>query len=160
MNPIISHENLNEDELSRLAHILTPLLQAGDYIGLSGNLGAGKSVFARALIRTAMGDEKLDVPSPTFTLVHPYAPPQPTPQIIHIDLYRVENETEMRELDFDEAKDAIVLIEWPERLAQTFPKTGLVIKIAHSKKDGLRNVTFWGNKGWARRLKNQVLIRQ
>ena len=82
--------NVKQEELERLAHLLAPLSQAGDFIALRGELGAGKSVFARAFIRTALGDQALDVPSPTYTLVQLYETRGAWPDILHVDLYRIE----------------------------------------------------------------------
>jgi tRNA threonylcarbamoyladenosine biosynthesis protein TsaE len=84
---------------------------AGWTVLLGGELGAGKSTFARALIRAA-GHEG-PVPSPTYTLVEPYLLPRAT--IYHIDLYRVSDEEELRYLGWAELDDGLRLVEWPDR---------------------------------------------
>jgi tRNA threonylcarbamoyl adenosine modification protein YjeE len=159
MDQILSFEDLNEEELGRLAHVLTPLLGAGDFVGLSGALGVGKSVFARALIRTAMGAADLDVPSPTYNLVQPYQPHDPYPEILHVDLYRIEKPDEIRELGLEDAKSSILLVEWPEHLGTAAPVDGLQISLKGGSGENLRDVSFNGDKNWGHRLEKLNLIR-
>jgi tRNA threonylcarbamoyladenosine biosynthesis protein TsaE len=102
-----------EDDTARLATSLAQLLRPGDVVALSGDLGAGKSTLARALLR-ALGWAD-DVPSPTFTLVQPYGPPELPFDVWHVDLYRLEGPDEVLELGLLET-DAALLIEWPERI--------------------------------------------
>ena len=93
---------------------LAPLVRAGDVITLRGNLGAGKTSIARGLL-AALG-LKGEAPSPSFAIVQPYAPPEVTIPVLHVDLYRIENATEIEELGLDDARaDSVLLIEWPER---------------------------------------------
>lgn len=102
----------DEAETIRLGEDLALALNKGDWIALSGDLGAGKSTFARAFLR-ALGDEdELEVPSPTFTLVQSYELRIP---VAHFDLYRLGDASELDELGFDEAlSSGICLVEWPE----------------------------------------------
>ena len=90
-------------------------LRSGDVIALSGNLGAGKTCFARGVL-FGLGLEG-EAPSPSFALVIPYAPPAVRLPVWHVDLYRLESADDAEELGLDDAlSDSALLIEWPERL--------------------------------------------
>jgi tRNA threonylcarbamoyladenosine biosynthesis protein TsaE len=124
---------------------LAAILRPGDLILLSGELGAGKTALARAIIRTLMADPSLDVPSPTFALVQPYD--RGTLRILHADLYRLLAERDADELGLDDP-EAITLIEWPERApALAARATGQVILAIPSSGDGrTATVTFQDNR--------------
>jgi tRNA threonylcarbamoyl adenosine modification protein YjeE len=105
---------------------LAMFLKAGDLILLQGDLGAGKTTIARALIRALAGNGELEVPSPTFTLVQPYE--LGDLNVSHMDFYRLEDEGEIDELGLDEALDAgVVIVEWPERAEAALPTRALRI---------------------------------
>lgn len=102
------------DATACLGRVMAAILVPGDVIALRGPVGAGKTHFARALIRARQGPAAEEVPSPSFTLVQTYADPAGT-EIWHADLYRLGDPGELAELGLDEAMEgAIVLIEWPE----------------------------------------------
>lgn len=102
----------DEAATAALAEAVARQLRGGDVILLSGGLGAGKTSFARALIR-ALGHDG-EVPSPTFSLVQPYD--ELVPPLVHADLYRVEHAGELAELGLDSlADEAVLVVEWPER---------------------------------------------
>ncbi|MCV2867259.1 tRNA (adenosine(37)-N6)-threonylcarbamoyltransferase complex ATPase subunit type 1 TsaE [Defluviimonas sp. WL0002] len=112
-----------------LARRLAPLLRGGDTILLEGDIGAGKTHFARALIRTrlqAIGLDE-DVPSPTFTIVQTYDAGDV--EIWHADLYRLSGADEIWELGLDDAfRTAICLVEWPDRLGPFRPESALSLR--------------------------------
>lgn len=113
--------NLASPELTaQLAARLAARLGAGDTLLLTGDLGAGKSHFARALIRARLGDPMAEVPSPSFTLVQTYDAGDI--EIWHADLYRLTGPDEVMEIGLEEAFDtAICLVEWPDRLGPEAP---------------------------------------
>lgn len=118
----------NKQETEGLARRLAPLLAPGDVIFLRGSLGAGKSHFARTIIR-ALTRPDAEAPSPTFTLVQTYEAPRF--EIWHFDLYRLKREEEAFELGLEEALEgAVSLIEWPERLGASAPGERLDIELA------------------------------
>ncbi len=113
-----------------LALALAPHLCAGDALLLTGDLGAGKSLFARALIadRLAALGRAEDIPSPTYTLVQTYD--LGTAQLWHADLYRLTDPGELAELGLDEAfASAICLVEWPDRLGAARPSRHLALAL-------------------------------
>lgn len=110
------------DEAARIGAAIGAVLAPGDVVLLSGDLGAGKTTLARAML-TARGLAG-EAPSPTFAIVQPYAPPEVDLAVAHVDLYRIEAEEELIELGLDDYLfDGALLIEWPERLgAQGWPE--------------------------------------
>jgi tRNA threonylcarbamoyl adenosine modification protein YjeE len=97
-----------------LAAALAAMLRPGDLVTLSGDLGAGKTTFARALIRHLAGSDTIEVPSPTFTLMQTYE--LPAFSLVHADLYRLNGPDELSELGVDDvAENSVVLLEWPDR---------------------------------------------
>ena len=112
-----------------LAARLAARLRPGDAVWLEGDLGAGKTHFARALIRACLGDggDGADIPSPTYTLVQTYDTPMG--EIWHADLYRLSDPQEIVELGLHDALEtAICLVEWPDRGA--LPATGRILRLA------------------------------
>jgi tRNA threonylcarbamoyl adenosine modification protein YjeE len=120
----------DEAGTERLAERLAKELKPGDLVTLSGDLGAGKTTFARALIRALARDPELEVPSPTFTLMQLYD--TPCGAVVHADLYRVSDAAELEDLGWEEAsEEAIVLLEWPERAADVLSADRLDVALAH-----------------------------
>lgn len=136
----------NEAATAQLMADLGLLLGKGDVVALTGDLGAGKTSAARALIRSLAGDETLEVPSPSFTLVQPYELPGLT--LLHADFYRVSEEDEIAELGLSPLPpDALILIEWPERAPHLLPDDRIDIAFAHPSHlgAGQREVTVTGH---------------
>lgn len=131
-----------------LAARLAGLLRPGDAVLLEGPLGAGKSEFARAVLRAAAGDPALEVPSPTFTLVQSYDLPAGTAH--HFDLYRLDGPAGLDELGWDEALEGIVLVEWPDRLGALAPAEALRITLEPGHDEDARTARL---AGWDHRLK-------
>lgn len=138
-----------EAETAALGREIARHLAAGDTVTLSGPLGAGKSVLARAIVRTFLARE--DVPSPTFTLVQTYETQNFT--ISHVDLYRVKAASELRELGLDEALErGVLLIEWPDRMGMQLPPDRL--DIMFEAVDGeARLMKLVGRGSWSARVK-------
>ena len=138
----------DEAATARLAHQISERARPGDTLLLAGEIGAGKSAFARAFIRHRLGPQE-DVPSPTFTLVQTYT--DGDTEIWHCDLYRLTDPQEVLELGLDEAfSAAICLIEWPDRLGDLTPVNALAL--AFEACDDHHRVTLDLTADWAERL--------
>ncbi|MEE8188684.1 MAG: tRNA (adenosine(37)-N6)-threonylcarbamoyltransferase complex ATPase subunit type 1 TsaE [Kiloniellales bacterium] len=156
--PEITLELPDEAATAALARRLAGLARAGDVIALSGDLGTGKTAFARAFINALPrpagaegGEEPEEVPSPTFTLLQIYER-APAP-VWHFDLYRLERPEEVYELGLEEALQlAISLIEWPERLGPLLPAERLDLLLEYAASPGARRARLSAMDAWARRL--------
>jgi tRNA threonylcarbamoyladenosine biosynthesis protein TsaE len=104
----------SEEETIALGAAMARVARSGDVITLSGPLGVGKTALARGFIG-ALG-HKADVPSPSFAIVQPYE--ELDPPVWHVDLYRIDDPSEIEELGLDASLDAVLLIEWPERAGE------------------------------------------
>ncbi|MFL6815083.1 MAG: tRNA (adenosine(37)-N6)-threonylcarbamoyltransferase complex ATPase subunit type 1 TsaE [Bradyrhizobium sp.] len=120
----------NETATAHLMADLALLIAPGDVVTLSGDLGAGKTAAARAMIRYLASDEALEVPSPTFTLVQTYD--LPSYPLLHADLYRVSNALELEEIGLSPLPEGTVaLIEWPERAPSALPADRIDIALTY-----------------------------
>lgn len=124
---LIDIEAVDLTRLDATAQELARSLRPGDVVALRGELGAGKTTFARALVRALHGNDAAS--SPTFTFWQRYPG---TPPVNHVDLYRVEGPDDMKELGLEEAfePDSIVLVEWPERAPQLLPPGAVEVTIS------------------------------
>ena len=137
-------ELADAEATERLGHALAGVLRAGDVIALYGNLGAGKTTLSRGILR-GLGVAG-DVASPTFPIVQPYEDLEPP--VWHVDLYRIEDPSELGELALDEARsDAALLIEWPERLGAALWPDALKLRLAAAPA-GARSLTAIVPPAW------------
>jgi tRNA threonylcarbamoyl adenosine modification protein YjeE len=151
----------NEAALHRLVTDIAIALEPGDLITLSGDLGAGKTTLARALIRQLAGDPTVEVPSPSFTLVQTYELPRFP--VVHADLYRVSGAAELAELGFEDLPvDAVTLLEWPDRAGGSLPADRLDIAITLAPELGLehRNLYITGYGTFAPRAERMAALRK
>jgi tRNA threonylcarbamoyladenosine biosynthesis protein TsaE len=135
-----------------LAKALAARAAVRDVIALWGELGLGKTTFARAFIQNRPGgDSVAEVPSPTFNLVQVYE--LPTAPVWHFDLYRLTDPEDAWELGIEEAfSTAITLIEWPDRLGALLPAERLDVELQAGGEATSRRAQLRGNGGWAKRL--------
>ena len=139
-----------EEATAELAAEIASLAEDGDVIALSGELGTGKTTFARAFLREWGVQE--EIPSPTFTLVQTYELEAGT--VWHFDLYRLEKPDDALELDIEDAfTEGISLIEWPERLGAYLPWERLDLRFVIGEREDVRRVEIEGTDEWADRLK-------
>ncbi len=143
-----------------LALKIAAVVGPGDIIALSGELGAGKTTFARHFIH-GLG-VKEEVPSPTYTLVQTYTVPadgagesgkRTGTGIWHFDLFRIDTPEEVLELGMEDAfRDGISLIEWPEKLGSLLPADHLEMRFEYADARGSRYVRLRGHGSWRQRL--------
>ena len=131
----------------RFAARVAAAIRPGDVILLSGPLGAGKTAFARALLRAATDDPALEVPSPSFTLVQLYD--TPAGRVHHYDLWRLTGPKALVELGWNDALEDIVLVEWPDRLGTLTPPDALRLAFGLADDPDARTVMI---EGWSGRL--------
>jgi N-acetylmuramate 1-kinase len=151
----------DEHATHRLAVDIANSLEPGDVVALSGDLGAGKTTFARALIRYLAGDQTIEVPSPTFTLLQIYDLPQFP--VVHADFYRLSGTAELAELGFDDLPEgAVVLIEWPDRAAGFLPpdRLDVALTLAPKLKLEFRHARVTGYGALGPRVDRMAAVRQ
>lgn len=137
--------------MERIAGFLALVLRPGDVVALSGDLGTGKTAFARALIRHIAGGAAEEIPSPTFALTQTYDTPRYP--VTHMDCYRLASPDELAELGLDEAlTQGPVLVEWPERVAGALPADRLEVALADGPTEATRRLWLTGHGGWRARL--------
>ncbi|WP_417617729.1 tRNA (adenosine(37)-N6)-threonylcarbamoyltransferase complex ATPase subunit type 1 TsaE [Parasphingorhabdus sp.] len=137
-----------EDEQAtlNLGRALGALLRAGDKVALTGTLGAGKTTLARGML-AGLGYSG-EVPSPTFAIVQQYEPPETGIPVAHVDLYRIEDPEEIRELGLEDMLiDGAMIVEWPDRMPDSFWKDALNIDLEITG-EGNRRLTWQAGDAW------------
>lgn len=144
---------LAEPELIAFAARVAVVVWPGDCLALRGDLGAGKTTFARALIRALLHDPVHEVPSPTFALRQDYVSLRGP--IVHFDFYRITDPRDVDELGLDEAlTTAITIIEWPEQAEALLPRDRLEIVLTETTPGGPRQLVITGRGAAARRIED------
>src|SRR3954471_698433 len=133
----------SEEETAAAGAALAAAARRGDVIALSGPLGVGKTALARGFI-AALG-HRGEVPSPSFAIVQPYE--ELDPPVWHVDLYRIEDASEIEELGLDSAADAVLLVEWPERAGERAWPGALRLSLEFAQ-DGARILTAEVPPSW------------
>ena len=137
------------DETLALAGMVGELLRPGDVVSLAGDLGTGKTVFARGVAR-ALGVED-PVVSPTFTIVREYEGRVP---VVHVDVYRIDTFQELHDLGFEEVlrDDAVTLVEWGDVIDGMLPGDRLDVRLAAGAGDDERVIEIEGHgRSWRAR---------
>ena len=153
-----TYNTVGEGQTQALAAALARSCCVGDCILLHGDLGAGKTAFARGFIRELLG-ESLCITSPTFTLVQAY--PLPAGGVVsHFDLYRLRDTAELEEIGLEEAlQNGITLIEWPELARDLLPPDALEITLRIGATPEERVIVFSGSPAvWQERLHTLEMV--
>jgi tRNA threonylcarbamoyladenosine biosynthesis protein TsaE len=150
-DPILTLHLPDAEATGRLGAAFATILNAGDTVLLDGQIGAGKTHFARSVIQEILARHGIweDVPSPTFTLVQTYE--AEGVEIWHADLYRLSNPSEVDELGLTDAfGNGLCFVEWPDRLGPHLPSDAL--RIAFRLDGDGRTARLYGDNRWAERL--------
>ena len=153
----ISLDLRDEAATRRLGEDIAAAVKPGDLIALEGDLGAGKTTLARALIRALAADAELEVPSPTYTLVQSYAACIPA---AHFDLYRLSDSVELDDLGLKEAlEEGIALVEWPQNAATSLPTAAITVTLSETAGGG-RSAIIQANPETEARLRRSLQLRR
>ncbi len=158
MSQPVIFQALSEPALRRLAEEIAFALIPGDVLALEGDLGAGKTTFARALIRALSGGTEIEVPSPTFTLVQTYETARF--DVAHFDLYRLADPHELLELGLDLAlKRGVAVIEWPSRASELLPADRITLTLSDTGEPDTRDAVLTATGPARDRIARLAVIR-
>ena len=152
-------EAADEASTLTLAAAQAAWLEPGDFVALSGDLGAGKTTFARGLVRALVEQPSLEAPSPTFTLMQIYDAPRGP--VVHADFYRLRGSMELENLGWDEAiEGSVAIVEWPERIPEALPADRLEVTIRFDPSQGpdFRVLEMRGRGRMGRRLARALSV--
>ncbi len=139
----------SEIETLQLGQKIASVLSVGDKISLTGSLGAGKTTLARGILQGLGFTE--EVPSPSFSIVQQYEPPEVRLPVAHVDFYRIEEPNEARELGLDDILlDGAIIAEWPDRMPDVYWDDALQITIK-VEEEGTRKLTWKRGQAWRER---------
>lgn len=150
--PLLSRISNSPDDTAAYARAWARVLDAGDTLLLEGDIGAGKTHFARALIEARLTDPE-DIPSPTFTLIQTYD--AGGAEIWHADLYRLTGADDVVELGLTDAfATSVCLVEWPDRLGDLAPDTALTLTFGKGPQEDTRTITGHGDPAhWTAKIR-------
>ncbi len=131
----------NELETNNLGAALSKFARIGDFFALYGDLGAGKTTFARGIIGALCHEN--EVPSPTFTILQTYESHEGA--VWHFDLYRLKSPGEVYELGWEEIQNAICLVEWPQMAGALLPSNRIEIRLEFIAAGRIANISIFGN---------------
>lgn len=141
----------DEPRLRAVAELISLKIRSGDRIALHGDLGAGKTTFARYLIRALLGNDDAEVPSPTFPILQTYETPRLG--VAHLDLYRIGEESEVAELGLEDlTASGAIIVEWPERAPSVLTDDRLDIVLAETDQPNQRTIRLTAHGDWTERL--------
>ena len=145
--PALQLELEGDDETRRLGELLAGKMEAGDFVGLVGDLGAGKTTLMQGVVAAIDTTNQWRATSPTYSLIQVY---ETTPPIFHIDLYRLEGLSDLESIgywDYVESRRGITCVEWLDKIPGAWPEQGLIIEL--TRHDGARMARLWADESWS-----------
>lgn len=133
----------SREETIKLGQVLGEVLEGGDIIALIGDLGTGKTIFAKGVVKGLGGNDADEVTSPSFVLMNQYQGRVP---VYHLDLYRLEEERELNDLGWEEFafSTGVTLIEWAEKIIPFLPSDYIEVNFQWLDQN-TRELTFVGH---------------
>lgn len=141
------------DQTEALGVVVGRLAQVGETIALIGELGGGKTRFTRGVAR-GLGVDVAQVSSPTFVLVQQYSQPQGGPDLLHVDAYRLANDDDLESIGWDQDifENAVVVVEWADRIAESLSDDRLEVRLTHGQRRDTRELLMTAYGAWRSRM--------